>query len=230
MTGRYDSVSDAIPDPEPLHGAHQTYARGEVSSIGELISDITADLSTLLRREVALAKAEAMQSAGQAGEEQGCSAGRSGRLVRAALLSIALWWALGSWWTTAAGRPSPSPFSGPSSRPSSRPPAATSSSTSRNAAHRGDRREGPRCAQGKRGPVMSSNDPDQLRAEIERTRSDLSQNVNALGEAVTPATSPSARSTRSPARRSARDKVMGTVDDATSSAADTRERCGRPGR
>ena len=33
---------------------------------------------------------------------------------------------------------------------------------------------------------MSSNDPDQLRAEIERTRSDLSQNVNALGEAVTP--------------------------------------------
>ena len=42
VTGRYDSVSDAIPDPEPLHGAHQTYAKGEVSSIGELISDITA--------------------------------------------------------------------------------------------------------------------------------------------------------------------------------------------
>ena len=58
VTGRYDSVSDAIPDPEPLHGAHQTYAKGEVSSIGELISDITADLSTLLRQEVALAKAE----------------------------------------------------------------------------------------------------------------------------------------------------------------------------
>ena len=31
-----------------------------------------------------------------------------------------------------------------------------------------------------------SNDPDQLRREIERTRENLSQNVNALGEAVDP--------------------------------------------
>ncbi|HPF76603.1 MULTISPECIES: phage holin family protein [Phycicoccus] len=99
VTGRYDSVSDAIPDPEPLHGAHQTYAKGEVSSIGELISDITADLSTLLRQEVALAKAEAMQSAGQAGRGAGMlgGAGLAGWFALL-FLSIALWWALGSWW------------------------------------------------------------------------------------------------------------------------------------
>ena len=58
-----------------------------------------------------------------------------------------------------------------------------------------------------------SNDPDQIRAEIERTRRDLSTNVDALGEAVTPGNI---------ARRQAdkvkgsmvglKDKVMGTED------------------
>ena len=32
-----------------------------------------------------------------------------------------------------------------------------------------------------------SNDPEQIRREIERTRTDLSDNVNALGEKVNPA-------------------------------------------
>jgi hypothetical protein len=65
-------------------------------SLGELISEITADLSTLVRQEVALAKAEATQSAKRAGKGAGMfgGAGFAGYFV---LLfgSIALWWAIG---------------------------------------------------------------------------------------------------------------------------------------
>ena len=65
---------------------------------------------------------------------------------------------------------------------------------------------------------MSSNDPDQLRAEIERTRSDLSQNVNALGEAVTPGNIAKRQVDKvAGAAVGLKDKVMGTVDDATGS-------------
>ena len=62
-TGRAESVRDAIPDAEPIHGAHETYAKGEVGSIGGLVADISNDLSTLMRQEVALAKAEVQESA-----------------------------------------------------------------------------------------------------------------------------------------------------------------------
>ena len=61
-TGRSESIRDAIPDAEPIHGAHETYAKGEVGSIGALIGDISSDFSTLMRQEVALAKAEATQA------------------------------------------------------------------------------------------------------------------------------------------------------------------------
>jgi hypothetical protein len=94
-SGRYDSVSDAIPDPEPIHGAHDTYAKGEVGSIGELISDISADLSTLMRQEVALAKAELKDSATKGGKAAGMlgGAGYAGHLA-VLFLSITLWMAL----------------------------------------------------------------------------------------------------------------------------------------
>ena len=94
-TGRYESISDAIPDPEPIHGAHDTYAKGEVGSIGELISDISADLSTLMRQEVALAKAEAKDSATKAGKGAGMlgGAGYAAHLMTL-FLSITLWMAL----------------------------------------------------------------------------------------------------------------------------------------
>ena len=44
--------------------------------------------------------------------------------------------------------------------------------------------------------MTTSNNPEELRTEIEQTRANLSQNVNALGEAVTPVPSRGARSTR----------------------------------
>lgn len=101
--GRYQSVGEAIPDPEPLEGAHDTYAKGEIGSIGALVSDISNDLSTLMRQEVALAKAEIKQSATKAGKGAGLlgGAGYAGHLT-ALFLSITLWMALAYWFDNLA--------------------------------------------------------------------------------------------------------------------------------
>jgi hypothetical protein len=96
--GRYQSVGDAIPEAEPVEGARDTYAKGEVGSIGALVSEISSDLSTLMRQEVELAKAEVKESAGRAGKGAGMfgGAGLAGFFVLL-FASLALWWALGSW-------------------------------------------------------------------------------------------------------------------------------------
>jgi ABC-type transport system involved in cytochrome bd biosynthesis fused ATPase/permease subunit len=68
----------------------------DTRSLGDLIGEITSDLSTLVRQEVELAKAEATQSAKRAGKGAGMfgGAGFAGYMV-ALFLSIALWWAIG---------------------------------------------------------------------------------------------------------------------------------------
>jgi hypothetical protein len=68
----------------------------DTRSLGDLIGEITNDLSTLVRQEVELAKAEATQSAKRAGKGAGMfgGAGFAGYMVLL-FLSIALWWALG---------------------------------------------------------------------------------------------------------------------------------------
>jgi len=74
-----------------------TVTTGERPSIGELLSDVSQDLSTLMRQEVELAKAEARQSATKAGKGAGmfAGAGVAGHFVLL-FLSIALWWGLGN--------------------------------------------------------------------------------------------------------------------------------------
>jgi hypothetical protein len=71
--------------------------RPEVSgrSVGELISEVTTDLTTLMRQELDLAKAEIKQEVTTAGKAAGMlgAAGFAGYMV-ALFLSIALWWAL----------------------------------------------------------------------------------------------------------------------------------------
>jgi hypothetical protein len=66
-------------------------------SLGDLISEVTTDLSTLVRQELELAKAEVQQSAARAGKGAGMlgGAGVAGYFVLL-FLSIALWWAIGS--------------------------------------------------------------------------------------------------------------------------------------
>lgn len=66
------------------------------ASVGELFSAVSEDLSTLVRQEIALAKAEATQTATQAGKGAGmfAGAGVAGHFVLL-FLSLALWWMLG---------------------------------------------------------------------------------------------------------------------------------------
>ena len=86
MTTPYNSGASSL-EPE----------RQDAPSLGERLGDVTRDLSTLMRQEVALAKAEASQSASRAGKGVGLLAGAAlGGYFVLLFLSIALWVAIGS--------------------------------------------------------------------------------------------------------------------------------------
>ncbi|MCP2032993.1 putative RND superfamily exporter protein [Okibacterium sp. HSC-33S16] len=74
-----------VPDPN-----------GRSESLGQLLGEVSKDISTLFRQEVELAKAELSQSAKKAGKGAGMfgGAGVAGFLALL-FLSIALWWGLG---------------------------------------------------------------------------------------------------------------------------------------
>ena len=65
------------------------------ASVGELIGEVTQDLSTLMRQELALAKAEVKEEAVKAAKAGGMlgAAGFAGYMVLL-FASIALWWGL----------------------------------------------------------------------------------------------------------------------------------------
>jgi putative superfamily III holin-X len=66
------------------------------ATVGELFSDVAEDLSTLMRQEVELAKAELRQSATRASKGAGllAGAGVSGHMVLL-FASVAAWWGIG---------------------------------------------------------------------------------------------------------------------------------------
>lgn len=67
------------------------------TSLGDLLGEVSRDISTLMRQEVELAKAELKQSATRAGKGAGLLGGAGYAAVMAVLfLSIAGWWALGT--------------------------------------------------------------------------------------------------------------------------------------
>jgi len=92
--------------PGPAGGAHLAAGAGAVPgavperaapdvsdvSVGELIGSVTRDLSTLMRQELALARAELKQEAGRAGKAAGAfgGAGVAGHFVLL-FLSLAVW-------------------------------------------------------------------------------------------------------------------------------------------
>ncbi|MBX7443287.1 MULTISPECIES: phage holin family protein [unclassified Arthrobacter] len=86
-------MSSQIPETPPS-AAH---LKADTASLGELLGDVTRDLSTLMRQEVELAKAEAKQSATRAGKGAGmlAGAGVGGHFVLL-FLSLALMFALGA--------------------------------------------------------------------------------------------------------------------------------------
>ncbi|MCA5891870.1 phage holin family protein [Isoptericola sp. NEAU-Y5] len=82
----------AVPSATPRAGGADPAERG----LGDLVGEVTRDLSTLVRQEIELAKAEAKQSAKQAGKGAGLLAGAGyGAGLAVLFASIALWWALG---------------------------------------------------------------------------------------------------------------------------------------
>ena len=85
-------MSHQVPEPPPT----AAQAKAETSSLGDLLGDVTRDMSTLMRQEVELAKVELKQSATRAGKGAGmlAGAGVAGHFVLL-FLSLALWWALG---------------------------------------------------------------------------------------------------------------------------------------
>ncbi|MDQ1057458.1 hypothetical protein QFZ23_003890 [Arthrobacter globiformis] len=85
-------MSSQIPDTPPT-AAH---AKADTTSLGDLLGEVTRDLSTLIRQEIELAKAELKQSGTRAGKGGGmlAGAGIAGHFVLL-FLSIALWYALG---------------------------------------------------------------------------------------------------------------------------------------
>ncbi|MCU1519917.1 MAG: hypothetical protein JWM01_567 [Arthrobacter sp.] len=86
-------MSSQIPEPPPT----AAQAKADSTSLGDLLGDVTRDLSTLMRQEIELAKAELKQSGTKAGKGGGmlAGAGVAGHFVLL-FLSIALWYALGT--------------------------------------------------------------------------------------------------------------------------------------
>ncbi|SFK96116.1 phage holin family protein [Geodermatophilus ruber] len=87
----YGAHSGAMGTPTTEEGRPDV----ENASVGELMGEVAKDLSTLMRQELDLAKAEIRAEAGKAGKGAGLmgAAGFAGYMALL-FLSIALWWAL----------------------------------------------------------------------------------------------------------------------------------------
>ena len=100
----YAQANYTVP-PDEAYGAHSgtlgtpTTAEGrpdvEGTSVGQLFGELAKDLSTLMRQEVALAKAEVQAEAKKAGKGAGMMAAAAvAGFLTLLFLSNALWWAL----------------------------------------------------------------------------------------------------------------------------------------
>jgi len=82
-------------DERPVTGPNGPDVDVRERSVGDLIGEVTADLSTLMRQEMALAKAEIKEEVAKTGKAAGMfgGAGFAGYMV-ALFVSIAAWWGL----------------------------------------------------------------------------------------------------------------------------------------
>ena len=79
-----------MSDPTPSEQQAAT------NSLGDLLGEVSRDLSTLMRQELALAKAELRETATKSAKGAGLmGAAGYAALMAVFFLSIALWWALG---------------------------------------------------------------------------------------------------------------------------------------
>jgi hypothetical protein len=105
MTNNIPSGAER-PAATAVPGGSQPYSAGDErtpseeraasASLGDLLAEVSRDISTLMRQEVELAKAELRQSATRAGKGAGMFGGAGVAGFMALLfLSITVWWALG---------------------------------------------------------------------------------------------------------------------------------------
>jgi hypothetical protein len=79
-----------MTDPTPSE------QKAATTSLGDLVGEVTRDISTLMRQEVELAKAELKQTAKKTAAGAGMMGGAAyGAMMAIFFLSVALWWALG---------------------------------------------------------------------------------------------------------------------------------------
>lgn len=84
-----NKVHEEAGGGQPEHG-------GSLTSVGQLLGEISGDISTLMRQEVELAKTEIRQSATDASKGAGMLGGAAVSAHMVLLfLSVALWWGLG---------------------------------------------------------------------------------------------------------------------------------------
>ncbi len=183
---------------------------------------MSRDLSSLFRQEVALAKAELTESAKKAGKAGGMFGGAGLTALFALLfLSIAAWWGLGyligNAWSAVVI-------------------AVVYAIVAAILAVRGRReikeiqgapqtvetvKEVPRDPQAQhREEAMST--PDEIRADIERTRGELGSDVDALADKVSPSSIAHRQTEKVKSRfQGVRDSVMGSAHSAGSSVSGT---------
>jgi hypothetical protein len=92
VTAGYPGGVDPATAPGPQN--HRAPEAGQ-QSVGELLSVVSQDLSTLMRQEVELAKAEIKTEVAKVGKGAGLLGGAGlGGFMVILFLSIALWWGL----------------------------------------------------------------------------------------------------------------------------------------
>ena len=88
-------ASAVAPPAGPLRTSG-TVGDGADASLADALTAVTRDVTVLMQQEVALAKAEARQSASRVGQSVGMFAGAAvAAFLFVLFLSIALWWAIG---------------------------------------------------------------------------------------------------------------------------------------
>ena len=200
----------------------RTGAHAGTKSIGEALGDVTRDLSVLFQQEVALAKAEVGQTVNRAGQAAGMFAGAAiAAFLFVLFLSLALWEVIKrlDWAWLGRSHRGRDLVGGRAGALLGSPRADEEGQ--RPTANGRDRAPSSERTQRTRGekPMTTSNDPDEIRADIERTRGTLSNDVDDLAESVKP---------KSVARRqvdkvkdavgSVKDRVMGSDEDDPSSS------------
>jgi len=97
---RSRQMTDQMPAAErvqPAADGTPSEQKAANTSLGELVTEVTRDLSTLMRQELELAKAELRTSAQRATKGVALLSGAAyAGMMTILFLSIALWWALGT--------------------------------------------------------------------------------------------------------------------------------------